>query len=101
MATTPDLDVHLLPDEVRWGPGYGPGRDYPADTLAEFAQYVRETQQPGCQSRLHANSPEYAPASSDGPARVPAGYDATGHPNRGRRAADVLDPEVSTSLDAL
>ncbi|WP_329052979.1 hypothetical protein OG738_09695 [Amycolatopsis sp. NBC_01488] len=86
MTTTPALDVHLLPDEDCWGPGYGPGRTYPTETLAEFAQYVSETASPATRSRLHADSPRYRPADQDRPARVPSGHDATAHPGRDRHS---------------
>jgi hypothetical protein len=98
MTTASDLDVQLLPDDARWGPGYGPGRGYPAATLTEFARYVSETRQPGYKVRLHATSPGYTPGEAGAPAQIPSGYDATGHPNRGCHAAAAIDPEIPTAL---
>ncbi|GLZ43529.1 NUDIX hydrolase [Actinokineospora sp. NBRC 105648] len=88
------LDCLLVPDEDCWGPGYG-GRGYPSETLDEIAGYLAETTQPGYRARLLATSPGYVPAGRGGPARVPAGFDATGHPNRATARGEA-DPEIAT-----
>ncbi len=97
MTPNLDLDGQLLPDENRWGPGYGPGRPYPERTLAEFARYVGETRQPGYGDPLHATSPGYLPGAPGTPAQVPPGFDAVGHPNRRCVAAAAADPEFPTT----
>jgi hypothetical protein len=93
MTPNQSLDARLLPDESRWGPGYGPGRAYPAETLTEFARYVGETTQPGYGNRLRATSPGYVPGDQGVAAQVPLGCDAVGHPNRRCPGAAVADPE--------
>jgi hypothetical protein len=100
MTTTAfDLDAQLLPDETCWGPGYGPGSRYPEKTLAEIAQWVSETVQPGYGPRLHATSPGYQPGTLGRAAQLPPGFDATGHPNRAGAPAAALDVEIPTSLE--
>jgi hypothetical protein len=100
MTTTAfDLDARLLPDETCWGPGYGPGSNYPEKTLGEFAQWVAETVQPGYGPRLHAASPGYQPGTPDRPAQLPPGHDTAGHPNRTGAPAGAADAEIPTSLD--
>ncbi|MFE5565952.1 NUDIX hydrolase [Amycolatopsis japonica] len=92
-----DLDAQLVPDSSCWGHGYG-DRGYPAETLAEIAQYVSETVQPGYTARMFATSPGYRAAGDSGRAIVPPGFDTCAHPNRAGLDPAAVDPEIATTL---
>ncbi|MBN9748574.1 NUDIX hydrolase [Amycolatopsis sp. A1MSW2902] len=92
---TIDIDAELVPDDTRWGQGYG--RPYSPAELDDIARNIA-TPQPGYRFRLRANSPGWSPAVS-GRAHVPPGYDALRHPNRDGVDPDALDPEFATQDD--
>ncbi|ATY17289.1 NUDIX hydrolase (plasmid) [Amycolatopsis sp. AA4] len=93
---TIDEDARRLPDENRWGQGYG--RDYTPADLDEIAGNLAGPPQPGYRRRLHADTPGWSPAVA-GRAHVPPGYDALRHPNRDGVDPDALDPEFPTQDD--
>lgn len=95
-TSAPAQDVEILPDEDRWGPGFG-SAPYPAETLDEIAGYLAETRQPGYGARLFSTSTGLVLGGDR--AQVPPGFDAMGHPNRAGRPAEEMDPEIPTSLD--
>jgi hypothetical protein len=88
-----DLDRAILPDERRWGQGYG-DRPYTDAELAEIIKSVTETKQPGYGRRyVEPDSSVYVRGDR---LEMPSGHDAIGHPNRESMASDVLDPDLPT-----
>ncbi|QXV62910.1 NUDIX hydrolase [Amycolatopsis sp. TNS106] len=98
MTVSPILhrDAQLVPDADCWGHGFG-DRGYPAETLAEIADYISGTVQPGYGPRLFDTSPGYRPAATDERAILPAGFDTSRHPNRAGVEPTMTDPEFATS----
>ncbi|CAM01621.1 hypothetical protein SACE_2320 [Saccharopolyspora erythraea NRRL 2338] len=90
------LDQQILPDDTRWGQGFA-GRAYTDSELAEFAQHVAETQQPGYGPRLHASAAGFE--RTEHGYSLPPGYDATGSPHRAGVNPARLDPDIPTAAD--
>ncbi|WP_018685411.1 NUDIX domain-containing protein [Actinokineospora enzanensis] len=90
-------DAELVPDEARWGQGYG-GRAYSPAELDTIASNVAPARGPGHPARLHAGDPGFDWVS-DTAAHVPSGYDILNHPNRANTDPARLDPAAPTSVD--
>lgn len=98
MTITSSIAAHdscLVPDEGRWGQGYG-GRPY---TLAELDAIAANV----APARSGANSPRLTSDdfglrwACEATVDVPAGFDVADHPNRSGVDADLLDPRIPTS----
>lgn len=90
-------DAELVPDEARWGQGYG-GRAYSPAELDTIASNVAPARGPGHPARLLASDPGFNWVSA-ATARVPSGYDVLDHPNRVDTDPARLDHAVPTSED--
>lgn len=87
-------DAHLVPDESRWGQGYG-GRAYTPVELDTIAFNVAPTLGVSGSDRLHADDAGFA-WTSPRTAQVPAGFDVDEHPNRRGVDPALLDPAPPT-----
>lgn len=94
MNAITEHDAHLVPDESRWGQGYG-GRAYTPVELDTIAFNVAPALGPAGAARLHADDAGFA-WTSPRTAQVPAGYDIDEHPNRRDVDPALLDPARPT-----
>ncbi|RAS59435.1 ADP-ribose pyrophosphatase YjhB (NUDIX family) [Lentzea atacamensis] len=88
-------DALVVPDESRWGQGYG-DRPYTAADLDTIAVNVAPVCGSGHPPRLLAEHPGFGWISAS-EALVPAGFDLLGHPNRAGVDPVLLDPAVPTA----
>ncbi|MDT7783521.1 MAG: hypothetical protein QOF58_1940 [Pseudonocardiales bacterium] len=97
MSMIAEHDALLVPDETRWGQGYG-DRPYTAADLDTIAVNVAPVCGPAHPRRLLDQHPDFDWISAT-EARVPAGFDLLHHPNRADIDPVLLDLAVPTSPD--